>query len=52
MAWKNPFSREGNHSGRLLHWLEGDGEAGRSRVDEAEARMNGKGDEDPRERWF
>ena len=52
MATKNPFSREGNHGGRLPLQLGGDGEAGSPRAYEAEVRMNERGDEDPGERWF
>lgn len=52
MARKNPFGREGNHSGHPPRWLKGDRGAGSSRMEEAEARVNGQGEEDPRERWF
>lgn len=52
MVGKNPFDRGGNHSGHPPHWLEGDRGAGNSGTEEAEVRVNGKGEEDPRERWF
>lgn len=52
MEGKNPLSREGNHGGRLSRWIGGDRGAGSFRVDDVDARMNGQGDEDPRERWF
>lgn len=52
VAGKNPLSREGNHGGRLSRWLGGDKGSGSFRADDADARMNDQGDEDPRERWF
>ena len=51
MAGKNPLSREGNHGGRLPRHLGGDRGAGSSGADDPDARMNGQGDKDPRERW-
>ena len=52
MAWRNPFAREGNHGGHLPRRLEGDRGARSSGAEEAKARANGQGDEDPGERWF
>lgn len=52
MAGKNPLSKEGNHVGRLSCQLGGGRGDGSSRDDDAEVRMNGQGDEDPKERWF
>lgn len=52
MVGKNPLSREGNREGRLSHLLGGDRGAGSSGADDADARMNGQGEEDPGERWF
>ena len=52
MAGKTPFDKEGNHSGHPPHWLRGNRGAGRYGAEEAEARVNGQGEEDPGERWF
>ena len=52
MVGKNPLSREGNHEGRLSRLLGGDRGVGSSGANDADARMNGPGEEDPGERWF
>ena len=52
IAGKNPLFREANHGGRLPRQLGGDKGARSSGADEAEARENVQGDEDPGERWF
>ena len=52
MAGKNPLGREGNRSGHPPRRLGGDSGAGISRAEEIEVRVNGKGDDDSRERWF
>ena len=52
MVGKNPFSREGNHSGHPPRRLGVDRGVGSSGVEEAKARVNGKGEEDLGKRWF
>ena len=52
MEGKNPFAMEDNHGGHLPRQLRGNTRAGSFGDEEVEARANGQGYEDLRERWF
>ena len=52
MAARNSITREGDHSGHIIHRNEGEEGVGGSNIEEAEDRDVSQGDEDPGERWF